>query len=62
MNYKSNKPHPQGESATTKGSNPKPSGPKPPKPGNQYLYSWFFRLSCFRFRIRSICSVIPVKY
>ena len=34
MNYKSNKPHPQGESTTTKGSNPRPSGPKPPKPGN----------------------------
>lgn len=33
MDYKINKPHPQGESSTTKGTNPRPSGPKPPKPG-----------------------------
>ena len=34
MNYKSNKPHPQVESSTTNGINTKPSGQKPPKPGN----------------------------
>nr|DAR10446.1 MAG TPA: hypothetical protein [Caudoviricetes sp.] len=33
MDSKTNKPHPQGESSTTKGTNPRPSGPKPPRPG-----------------------------
>ena len=33
MGHKTNKPIPHGESGTTKGTNPKPTPPKPPKPG-----------------------------